>query len=237
MTQRRQADFYAPFRFDVFALRKPRGVMRRLLSREGIGVSLVVLAVAALLLAWAAPNDVTLAGTSKVVYIHGAWVWTSMLTLTAAGVLGLAALAATFIKRNNVMHAWVLALGRTGLLFWAAYIPVSMLASQMAWNDVFLAEPRYTTSFRVLAIGVIVQMIILLVNRPVISSALHVAQAVIVWALLLTTPSISHPDNPILRSVPSIQFFFGLIVLACGVAALQVARLMSGLAQSARIPE
>jgi len=221
----------------AIALRKPRDVMRRLLSREGIGVSLLVLAAVALLLAWAAPNDVTLAGTSKVVYIHGALVWTSMLTLTAAGVLGLAALATMFIKRDNMLHAWTLALGRTGLLFWAAYIPVSMLASRMAWNAVFLAEPRYTTAFRVLAVGIIVQVIILLVNRPVVSSALHVAQAVILWALLLTTPSILHPNNPILRSVPSIQFFFGLIVLACGVAALQVARLMSGLAQSARIPE
>jgi len=46
-----------------------------------------------------------------------------------------------------------------------------------------------------------------------------------------------HPNNPILRSAPSIQFFFGLIVLACGVAALQVARLMSGLAPRARISE
>jgi len=211
--------------------------MKRLMSREGIGVSLLVLAVIALALAWAAPNDVTLAGTSKVVYIHGALVWTSMLTLTAAGVLGLAALATMFIKRDNMLHTWTLALGRTGLLFWAAYIPVSMLASRMAWNAVFLAEPRYTTAFRVLAVGIIVQVIILLVNRPVVSSALHVVQAVILWALLLTTPSILHPNNPILRSVPSIQFFFGLIVLACGVAALQVARLMSGLAQSARISE
>jgi hypothetical protein len=216
---------------------KAGGVMRRWLSREGIGASLVILAVAALLLAWAAPNDVTLAGTSKVVYIHGALVWTSLLMLTAAGVVGLAAMAAMFIKRDNRLHAWTLALGRTGLLFWAAYIPISMLASQMAWNAVFLAEPRYTTSFRVLAIGIIVQVIILLVNCPVISSALHVAQAVILWALLLTTPSILHPDSPILRSAPSIQFFFGLIVLACGVAALQVARLISGLASSARIPK
>jgi hypothetical protein len=211
--------------------------MRRLLSREGIGVSLLVLAAAALLLAWAAPNDVTLAGTSKVVYIHGALVWTSMLTLTAAGVVGFAALAAMFIKRNNMLHAWTLALGRTGLLFWVAYIPVSMLASRMAWNAVFLAEPRYTMAFRVLAIGIIVQVIILLVNRLVVSSALHGVQAVILWALLLTTPSILHPNNPILRSVPSIQFFFGLIVLACGVAALQVARLISGFAPRARIPE
>jgi amino acid permease len=102
-----------------------------------------------------------------------------------------------------------------------------MLASRMAWNAVFLAEPRYMTAFRILAVGIIVQVIIFLVNRPAVSSVLHMAQAVILWALLLTTPSVLHPDNPILRSVPSIQFFFGLIVLAFGVAALQVARLIS----------
>ena len=211
--------------------------MRRLLSREGIGVSLVVLAAAALLLAWAAPNDVTLAGTSKVVYLHGALVWTSLLALTAAGVAGLAALVAMRFKRDNVMHAWTLALGRTGLIFWVAYIPLSLLASRMAWNAVFLAEPRYTTAFRVLAAGIIVQAMVWLVNRPIVSSGLHAVLAGAIWELLLTTPSLLHPNNPILRSTPSIQFFFGLIVLACGVAALQVARLMSGLAQSARIPE
>jgi hypothetical protein len=208
--------------------------MQRLLSREGIGISLVILAVAALALAWAAPNDVTLKGTSKVVYIHGALVWTALLTLTAAGLVGLAALAAMLVQRDSVMHAWALALGRTGLLFWVAYIPVSMLASRMAWNAVFLAEPRYTTAFRVLAVGVIVQVIVLLFNRPALSSGLHVVLAVVLWALLLTTPSVLHPDNPILRSVPSIQFFFGLIVLACGVAALQVARLMAAFMPGAR---
>lgn len=39
--------------------------MKRLLSREAIGVSLVVLAVIGLLLAWVTPNDVTLKETSK----------------------------------------------------------------------------------------------------------------------------------------------------------------------------
>jgi len=210
-------------------------MMKRLSSREGIGISLVVLAAAALLLAWAAPNDVTLARTSKVVYIHGASVWTAMLALTAAGFAGFVALV--WVKRRAVLNVWTLALSRTGLLFWVATLLISMIASRMAWNAVFLAEPRYTMMFRVLAVGVIVQVIILLVDRPVVSGALHVAQAVILWALLLTTPSILHPDNPMLRSVPSIQFFFGLIVLACGMAALQVARLMSGPAHNARIPE
>jgi len=198
--------------------------MKRLSSREGIGLSLVILAVAALALAWAAPNDVTLKGTSKVVYVHGALVWTALLTLTAAGGVGLAALAMMPFKRDPAMHVWALALGRTGLLFWVAYIPVSMLASRMAWNAVFLAEPRYTTAFRVLAVGVIVQVIVLLFNRPALSSGLHVAQAIVLWAMLVTTPSVLHPDSPLLHSVPSIQFFFGLIVLACGVAALQVTR-------------
>ncbi len=211
--------------------------MRRLLSREGIGVSLVVLAAAALLLAWAASNDVTLAGTSKVVYLHGALVWTSLLTLTAAGVVGFAALVVMRFKQDNVLHAWTLALGRTGLIFWAAYIPVSLLASRMAWNAVFLAEPRYTTAFRVLAAGAIVQVSVWLARRPVVSSGLHAVLAGVIWALLLTTLSVLHPSNPILRSTPSIQFFFGLIVLACGVAAVQVARLMSGSAPSARISE
>jgi len=206
--------------------------MRRLLSREGIGVSLVVLAAAALLLAWAAPSDSTLRQTSKVVYLHGASVWTAMLALTAAGITGFAALV--LVKRRVVLNVWTLALSRTGLLFWIATLLISMIASRMAWNAVFLAEPRYTMMFRMLAVGIIVQVIILLVNRPVVSSALHVAQAVILWVLLLTTLSILHPNNPILRSVPSIQFFFGLIVLACGVAALQVARLMSGLVGSAQ---
>jgi hypothetical protein len=195
--------------------------MKRLLSRGGIGISLIVLAVAALALAWVAPNDVTLKGTSKVVYIHGALVWTALL-------------AAMPVKRDNALHVWALALGRTGLLFWIAYIPVSMLASRMAWNAVFLAEPRYTTAFRVLAVGVIVQVIVLLFNRPAVSSGLHVAQAAILWFLLLTTPSVLHPDSPIARSVPSIQFFFGLMVLACGMAALQVARLMADLMPGAR---
>jgi hypothetical protein len=198
--------------------------MDLLKSRERIGVSLLVLAIVALALAWAAPSDVTLAGTSKVVYLHGALVWTALLTLTVAGVLGLAALIAMLVKRGDLLHAWTLALGRTGLVFWLAYIPVSMLASRLAWNAVFLAEPRYTTAFRVLAIGLIVQVIIVLVNRSAISSGLHAAQAIILWALLLSTPSVLHPNNPILRSTPSIQFFFGLIVLACGAAALQVAR-------------
>ncbi len=202
-------------------------MLKRLLSREGIGASLLGLALAALALAWATPNDVTLRGTSKVVYLHGALVWAALLTLTASGIVGLGALM--WGSRREVLAAWTLALSRTGLLFWVTTLLVSMVASRMAWNSVFLSEPRYTMMFRVLAIGAIVQVLVLLVNRPALSGGLHAAQAVAMWALLLSTPAVLHPDSPIMRSVPSIQFFFGLLVLACGLAALQVARLITDL--------
>ncbi len=205
--------------------------MKRLLSREVIGISLVVLAAVALGLSWAAPSDVTLRSTSKVVYLHGALVWAAIMMLTASGALGLVALAIS--RQRLLLNAWALALGRTGLLFWITTLLVSIVASRMAWNAVFLSEPRYTMMFRVLAVGVIIQVLVLLVNTPLLPGPLHLVQTFVLWALLATTPSVLHPDNPVMHSVPSIQFFFGLTVLACGLAALQVARLISSLGPAA----
>ncbi len=202
-------------------------MLKQLLSRERIGLSLLALAAVALLLAWATPNDVTLRGTSKIVYLHGALVWAALLMLTASGLAGLAVLVPAPQGRRELLNAWALALGRTGLLFWVTTLLISLVASRMAWNSVFLSEPRYTMMFRVLAVGIIIQVVVLLVNRPALSGILHAVQALVIWGLLINTPAVLHPDNPILRSVPSIQFFFGLMVLACGLAALQVARLMA----------
>ena len=47
----------------------------------------------------------------------------------------------------------------------------------------------------VLAIGATVQVIVLLMNRPALSGGLHAAQAVVMWALLLSTPAVLHPEH------------------------------------------
>jgi hypothetical protein len=194
-----------------------------LFNRERIGLTLVGLAVIVLVLALAAPRDATLRDASSVVYLHGALVWTAILALTAAGVVGLAGLVLGW----DLLHAWSGALARTGTLFWVIYLPFSMWASQVTWNGIPLGDPRFRTAFQVLVLAGGFQIAAALwggKNR--LSSGLNAILAVVLWVLTLTTQDIMHPQNPMRSSAATIQFFFALLVGGCGLAALQVARWM-----------
>ncbi len=195
----------------------------RLVSRDRIGLTLIILALVIGALALLAPRDTTLRSASPVVYLHGALVWTAILAFTAGGVVGLAAL----IWQVDLLHAWSSALSRTGLLFWVAYLPVSMWASQITWNGIPLDDPRYRTAFQVLVLAVGFQgAAALWGSKNRLSSGLNAALAVIMWVLLTTTRDVMHPQNPMRSSALSIQLFFALLIGGCGLAALQVARWM-----------
>jgi hypothetical protein len=193
------------------------------LKRERIGLTLTGLAVVVLILALLAPRDATLRDASPVIYLHGALVWTAILTFTSGGLLGLAAL----IWRKDLLHAWSGALARTGLLFWVLYLPVSMWASKVTWNGVPLGDPRFRTAFQILVLAAGFQVAATLWGaRTRLGSGLNVLLAVALWVLTLTTQDVMHPENPMRSSAPTIQFFFALLVGGCGLAALQVARWM-----------
>jgi len=194
--------------------------IRSWFRRERIGLTLVVLAIIVLLLAWMAPQDRTLRADSRVVYLHGALVWAAILSFLAAGLVGLGAL----IWDRGALHAWTQALGRTALLFWAGYLPLSMIASHQTWGGIFWQEPRYRTAFQVLALSLAVQAAGTLWGRRRISSLLNTLMAIALVWLLTHTEAVLHPVNPIARSTPMIQLFFGLLVGGTGLAALQVAR-------------
>ncbi len=192
-------------------------------SRERIGLTLVGLAVIVLALTWLAPRDATLRGSSPTVYLHGALVWTAILSFSSAGLLGLAGL----LIERDVLHAWSRALGRTGLLFWAIYLPLGMWASKATWNAIPLEDPRFRVAFQVMVLAVGFQIAaVLWENKARWASGLNVAMATIMWVLLLTTEDVMHPSSPIRTSAATIQFFFALLVGGCGLAALQVARWM-----------
>jgi hypothetical protein len=192
-------------------------------SRERIGVTLVGLAVIVLALTWLAPRDATLKGSSPVVYLHGALVWTAILSFSAAGLAGLAGL----LTGRELWHAWSRALGRTGLLFWIVYLPLGMWASQATWNAIPLQDPRFRVAFQVLVLAAGFQIAaVLWENKVRWASALNVVMALLLWGLTLTTKDVMHPQNPMSASAASIQFFFALLVGGCGLAALQVARWM-----------
>ncbi|MGB5843852.1 MAG: hypothetical protein WBG94_05370, partial [Anaerolineales bacterium] len=85
------------------------------------------------------PAEKSLGTNVRVVYLHGAWVWAALICIFAAAAVGLVGL----ITRRNAAHYWSLALGRTGLVFWITYLPLSLWAMQTNWNGLFLSEPRW----------------------------------------------------------------------------------------------
>lgn len=195
-----------------------------LVSRERIGLTLLLLAVLVAALALATPRDATLQEVSPIVYAHGALVWTAILAFTASGVLG----ALGLLTDRAMLHAWSGALARTALLFWIIYLPLGMWASQMTWNGIPLGDPRFRTAFQVVVLAGALQIATALWGgtQRRLGSALNVLMAVVLWFLTLTTQDVMHPQNPMRSSALTIQFFFALLVGASGLAALQVSRWM-----------
>jgi len=167
------------------------------------------------------PAEKTLGTNVRVVYLHGAWVWTAMAAIVAAALTGLGGL----VFRRETLHRWSRALGRTGLLFWVTYLPISLWAMQANWNGLFLVEPRWRVGVIFAVGGVLLQAGLTLLEDPAWASAVNLGYAVALLAVLQNTGRIMHPPSPILDSdAPRIQLFFGGLCALTLLAAWQVAR-------------
>jgi len=113
---------------------------------------IVVVAIA--LLTLFGPEEKSLGANVRIVYLHGAWVITSQVALVLAALTGLGGL----ILRKDTLHAWSAALGRTGVVFWVTYLPLSLWAMQTNWNGLFLAEPRFRFALMFAVTGVLLQL-------------------------------------------------------------------------------
>lgn len=195
--------------------------MKYFMGANRVGWSLVAIGAAIVLVLIVAPLDRVLGDVSRLVYLHGAMVWVAIAGFSVAGILGVAHL----LTAKSAWYAWSQGAERSAIVFWAGYLPISVLAADMAWNGVFWAEPRWAMAAQILVVAVAFQVGGRLLNNPQISSALNVLLAgVTVW-LLLRTPLVIHPDNPIGESsYSSIQLSFVALVVLCGLAGVQIAR-------------
>jgi len=158
---------------------------------------------------------------TRVVYLHGAWVWAAMAAIFAAALTGLVGLA----SRDRRLHQWSRALGRTGLVFWITYLPISMWAMQTNWNGLFLAEPRWRVAIVFALGGLLLQIGVTLVSDPALASGANILYLITLLAALFRTENVMHPPAPILNSSAwRIQLFFSWLLLLTIFAALQVAR-------------
>jgi hypothetical protein len=164
------------------------------------------------LLALFGPEEQSLGANVRIVYLHGAWVLTAELAFLAAGLAGLVAL----ITGRDVFHQWSAALGRTGIIFWVTYLPLSLWAMQSNWNGLFLAEPRFRLAAIFAVTGILLQIGLWIINIDWITSLANLLFIVILRVVFSTAENIMHPPpSPIFNSgnYAIIGFFVTLILL------------------------
>jgi hypothetical protein len=163
------------------------------------------------------PEEQSLGANVRIVYLHGAWV------LTAETVLGLSAAAGLLgiLTRRERLNRWSTALGRTGIFFWVIDLPLSLWAMQANWNGLFLSEPRFRIAVIFAATGVLLQIGLTLLARPVFTSLFNVFFFVALWIELKQAGYVLHPPpSPIFGSgILSLELFFvGIIFLTMAAA-------------------
>jgi hypothetical protein len=172
------------------------------------------------LIAGVSPTERTLGSGVRIVYLHGAWVWAALLVFCAAAITG----GAGLLTHRQDLHQWSRALGRTGLVFWVSYLPISLWAMQANWNGLFLAEPRWRLAVIFAIGGLVLQLGLSLLETPAWASAANIVFLAVLTLALSNTRNVMHPPAPILNSSAiRIQiYFFGLVCLTL-LAAWQVA--------------
>ena len=171
---------------------------------------LAVLAI--IILALFGPEEQSLGANVRIVYLHGAWVLTAEIAFIAAALAGLGGL----LLRSQSLHRWSAALGRTGVLFWVTYLPLSLWAMQSNWNGLFLAEPRFRLALSFAIVGVLLQAGLWILNTAWITSIANIIFIVVLRLVFSTASNVMHPPpSPIFNSgnYVIIGFFVGLNLL------------------------
>lgn len=151
------------------------------------------------------PAERSLGSNVRVVYLHGVWVWTALATFTLAALVGLLGL----LMRRKELHLWSRALGRTGLVFWITYLPLSMWAMQTNWNGLFLQEPRWKLAIVFAVGGLFLQVGLTLIENPAWASGFNFVYWLVLLMALQVTEEVMHPASPVFNSDSTrIQVFF-----------------------------
>jgi len=176
------------------------------------------------------PEEQSLGSNVKIVYLHGAWVLAAELAFAAAAFLGLLAL----ILRRERLHEWSAALGRTGIVFWVTYLPLSLWAMQANWNGLFLAEPRFRIALTFAVVGVLLQVGLWIIDNHVTTSIANIAYIIALRVIFATAANVMHPPpSPIFNSgLWNIIIFFVMLNVFAWLAAYFLTKVFLSLASN-----
>ncbi|MEJ2013815.1 MAG: hypothetical protein P8X64_16525 [Anaerolineales bacterium] len=178
------------------------------------------------ILSFFGPPERSLGANVRLVYLHGAWVWTALIGLGSAAAAGLAGL----LLQRPGLQRWSIALGQSGMFFWISYLPLSLWTMQANWNGLYLAEPRFKIGLDYAVIGLLLQAAILVLRSPRLGSALNLAFAIALGWSIRGAEQVMHPESPIFGSNSiAIRLFFLLLLLISLLAGLLLARWLHAL--------
>ena len=151
------------------------------------------------------PEEKALGSNVRLVYLHGAWVLTAEIAFIAAAIAGALGLLAHYVKifstRETVFLDWSEALGRSGIVFWVTYLPLSLLAMETNWNGLFLAEPRFRLALTFAIVGVLMQVGLWVISNKLLTAAANIAYIVVLRVIFASAANIMHPPpSPIFNS-------------------------------------
>lgn len=172
-------------------------------------ITIIVMA----LLSLFGPEEKSLGAGVRVVYLHGALVLTAELAFISAGIAGLLGL----ITRRDMFYSWSAALGRTGIVFWIIYLPVSLWAMEANWNGLFLSEPRFRYAVIFAVTGILLQVGLWLINKGWVTSLANLIFIITLLAVFAAAENVMHPGpSPIFSSgnFAIIGFFLAMIFLS-----------------------
>ena len=162
------------------------------------------------------PEEKSLGSNVRIVYLHGAWVMTAEVAFIAAALAGLLGL----VLRHEIFHSWSAALGRTGIVFWLTYLPLSLIAMQANWNGLFLAEPRFRIAMIFAVTGVLLQVGLWLFNIAWLTSFANILYIIALRVVFATAQNVMHPPpSPIFSSgLWNVIIFFVVLNILAWVA-------------------
>jgi hypothetical protein len=184
-------------------------------------LSLIVTLFIGIVLIWFSPSDSQLGTVLKLVYLHGALIFTSLFLFASVGFVGIASLF------RNSLKDLLLDIERTALVFWLSAAIVGNIASELTWGGIYWNEPRLKVIIIISLISLSVYFLSTASGNDKIKSVLGIALSSLVFLLILSAGKIMHPVNPFGASDSSIKFFFGIITFVSLIISVQMVHLLS----------
>jgi hypothetical protein len=174
------------------------------------------------------PADRRLGATTRLVFFHGAFVWTAIFLSLAGGLLALLVLGRlgrsdepVAADRQNL--SWILSLATVS---WLTVFGLSFPVMLLSWGGVLWTEGRLVMTMLIVFVYLVVWSLAFMWEQPLVSAIGQLVTTAAVTALIVLVPARFHPDNPVFGSGDP-RFIAGFLVILGGLllAALGILRL------------